>query len=40
MPNCLATGEAAGIGAALSVKENTDVCNIDGAKIETIIEAV
>lgn len=39
MPNCLATGEAAGIGAALSVKENTEVRNIDGASIRQIIES-
>lgn len=38
MPNCLATGEAAGIGAALAVKGNTDVRNINGADIRKIIE--
>ena len=39
MPNCLATGEAAGIGAAIAVKTNTDVCNISGEQIREEIES-
>lgn len=39
MPNCLATGEAAGIGSALAIKENTDVCNINGKSIKEFIES-
>ncbi len=39
MPNCLATGEAAGIGAALAVKKKTNVRNINGADIRKIIES-
>ena len=38
MPNCLATGEAAGIGAALAIKTNTEVRNINGSDIRKIIE--
>ena len=38
MPNCLATGEAAGIGAALAVKTNTDACDINGAQVRKITE--
>lgn len=38
MPNCMATGEAAGIGAALAVKEHTDACNISGEQIRSILE--
>ena len=37
MPNCLATGEAAGIAAAISVKENLTVGEIDGKKVKDII---
>lgn len=39
MPNCLATGEAAGIAAALAIKENTDVCNISGEQVMEIIKS-
>lgn len=38
MPNCMATGEAAGIGAALAIKKCTDIENINGAEIRQIIE--
>ena len=38
MPNCLATGEAAGIAATLAIKENTDVCNISGEQVMEIIK--
>lgn len=40
MPNCLATGEAAGIAAAISVKENLTVCKIDGKRIKDIINSM
>jgi len=39
MPNCLATGEAAGIAATLAIKENTDVCNISGEQVMEIIKS-
>lgn len=39
MPNCLATGEAAGTAATLAVKRSTDVCLISGAEVRKIIES-
>lgn len=38
MPNCLATGEAAGVGAALAIKKNTEIHNIDGADVQKYID--
>lgn len=38
MPNCLAMGEAAGIGAALTVKHDTDVRGVDVKEILSYIK--
>lgn len=38
MPNCMATGEAAGIAAAISVKEKINVKSINGARIKALLK--
>ena len=39
MATCMALGEAAGVAAAISVKENTSPRNIEVKKIKEILKA-
>ena len=38
MPNCLTTGEAAGIGAYLACKNNVDVADVDIYELRKILK--